>query len=122
MVNEYFANWGEEQEALIRRNLWIDPRDAETPFGEFAEEYLAAIKPRITEGTAVKYRSHLDNQVLPQWSAWPLIGIFNSYVEIEKWVSELHEDYAESTVASVFATFSTMLNAAVRARIIPASP
>lgn len=59
---------------------------------------------------------------LPQRSAWPMIGIFNSYVEIEKWVSELHEDYAESTVSSVFATFSTFLNAAVRARIIPASP
>jgi hypothetical protein len=37
-------------------------------------------------------------------------------------VSELHEDYAESTVSSFFATFSTFLNAAVRARIIPASP
>lgn len=37
-------------------------------------------------------------------------------------MSELHEDYAESTVSSVFATFSTFLNAAVRARIIPASP
>src|SRR5882757_74426 len=71
-------NWGGEQEALIRRNLWIDPRDAETPFGEFAEEYLAAIKPRLADGTATKYRSHLDNQLLPQWSAWPLIGIFNS--------------------------------------------
>lgn len=41
-------------------------------------------------------------------------------MEIEKWVSELHDDYAESTVASVFATFSAFLN--VRARIIPASP
>ncbi len=51
-----------------------------------------------------------------------MIGIFNSYIEIEKWVSELHEDYAESTVSSIFATFSTILNAAVRARIIPASP
>ncbi|WP_246258190.1 hypothetical protein [Amycolatopsis anabasis] len=46
-------------------------------------------------------------------------GIFNSYIEIEKWVSELHEEYAESTVASVFATFSIFLNAAARARMIP---
>lgn len=116
------TNWGNDQESLIRRNNWIDPRDAETPFGDFAEEYLSAISPRLGEGTAAKYRSHLDSQLLPQWSAWPMIGIFNSYIEIEKWVSELHEDYAESTVSSVFATFSTFLNAAVRARIIPASP
>lgn len=115
-------NWGNDQESLIRRNTWIDPRDAETLFGAFAEEYLTAISPRLAEGTAAKYRSHLDSQLLPQWSAWPMIGIFNSYIEIEKWVSELHEDYAESTVSSIFATFSTFLNAAVRARIIPASP
>jgi hypothetical protein len=76
----------------------------------------------LSEATVAKYRSHLDSQLLPQWSAWPMIGIFNSYIEIEKWVSELHEDYAESTVSSIFATFSTFLNAAVRARIIPASP
>ncbi|MEV5542013.1 integrase [Saccharopolyspora shandongensis] len=115
-------NWGREQEALIRRNMWIDPRDAETPFGAFAEELLTALGPRLEPSTLAKYRCHLDNQVLPQWAAWPLIGIFNSYVEIEKWVSELHDDYAESTVSSIFATFSTFLNAAVKAHMIPANP
>ncbi len=49
--------------------MWIDPRDAETKFSEFAEEYLAAIQPRLSDGTAAKYRSHLDIQLLPQWSA-----------------------------------------------------
>lgn len=92
------------------------------PFRVFAEQYLTAIQPRLAESTAAKYRAHLDNQLLPQWAAWPMIGIFNSYIEIEKWVSELHEDYAEPTVSSIFATFSTFLNAAVPARIIPASP
>ncbi|MEV4648358.1 tyrosine-type recombinase/integrase [Saccharopolyspora sp. NPDC049357] len=115
-------NWGNEQEALIRRHMWIDPRDGETPFGTFAREFLDALAPRLEPSTLAKYKSHLDSQLLPQWSAWPLIGIFNNYVEIEKWVSELHDDYADSTVASVFATFSTMLNAAVRARCMPANP
>lgn len=114
--------WGNEQEALIRRHMWIDPRDGDTPFGTFASEMLSAVAPRLEPSTFAKYRSHLDTHLLPQWSAWPMIGIFNNYVEIEKWVSELHEDYAESTVASVFATFSTMMNAAVRARVIPANP
>lgn len=114
--------WGRDQEALIRRNMWIDPRDAETPFGEFAEEWFEAVSPRLEPTTSSKYRSHLDNQLLPQWRAWPMIGIFNGYVEIEKWVSELHEEYAESSVASFFATFSTILNAGVRSRIIPANP
>jgi integrase len=48
--------------------------------------------------------------------------IFNGYLEIEKWITELHEDLAESTVASIFATFSTIMNAVVRTRLIPANP
>jgi hypothetical protein len=114
--------WGNEQEALIRRHMWIDPRDGETPFATFASDMLDAIGPRLEPSTLAKYRSHLETHLLPQWSAWPMIGIFNNYVEIEKWISELHEDYAESTVSSVFATFSTILNSAVRARNIPANP
>ena len=115
-------NWGEEQEALIRRNLWIDPRSAEAPFGAFEAEWFAAVESRLELGTVKKYRSYLDRHVLPTWETWPLIGIFNSYVEIEKWVSELHEEYADSTVASIFATFSTVLQAAVKAHAIPANP
>ncbi|MFJ7213509.1 hypothetical protein [Amycolatopsis sp. NPDC098790] len=110
---------GLEQEALIRRNLWLDPRDGETRFDDFAEEWLAAVAPRLELNTVAKYRSFLDSQLLPQWKAWPLVAIFNGYVEIERWLSELHEDYAES---SDFALFSTILNAAVRARRIPANP
>jgi hypothetical protein len=51
-----------------------------------------------------------------------LIGIFNDYIEIEKWVSELHENYADSTVSTIFATFSMIMKAAAKARCIPASP
>ncbi|KDN17137.1 N-terminal phage integrase SAM-like domain-containing protein [Amycolatopsis rifamycinica] len=79
------------------------PRDAETRFGDFAEEWLEAVAPRLELNTIAKYRSFLDNQLLPQWNAWPLIANFNGYVEIERWLSELHEDYAESSVSSYFA-------------------
>jgi integrase len=115
-------DWGIGQEALIRRNLWIDPRDAETRFGVFVVEWRNAVGLRLGRGTLAKYDSVLDNHVLPQWEAWPLIGIFNSYIEIEKWVSELHQEYADSTVATIFATFSTVLKAAFKAQMIPANP
>jgi len=98
-------DWGDEQEALIRRNMWINPRDAETRFGEFVEKWFEAVSPRLEPGTAAKYRTVINTHLKPQWETWPMIGIFNSYVEIEKWVSELHEDYADSTVATIFATF-----------------
>jgi hypothetical protein len=114
--------WGVEQEALIRRNLWLDPREAEILFGVFAEDFMDAVGPRLEPTTLAKYRSFLDNHLLPQWSSWPLAGIFNSYVEIEKWLSELHEDYADSSVSSIFSLFSTILGAAVKARKIPANP
>ena len=115
-------NWGDEQETLIRRNLWLDPRDAEMEFGKFAEEHLDAVASRLEPTTVAKYRSFLDNHLLPQWESWPLAGIFNSYVEIEKWLSELHEEYEDSSVASIFALFSTFMSAAVKARKIPANP
>ncbi|WP_255632549.1 site-specific integrase [Amycolatopsis sp. TNS106] len=88
----------------------------------FAEEFMDAVGPRLEPTTSAKYRSFLDNHLLPQWSSWPLAGIFNSYVEIEKWLSELYEDYADSSVASIFSLFSTILGAAVKARKIPANP
>ena len=115
-------DWGNEQEALIRLNLWIDPRDSKMPFGDFAEECLDAVAKRLSPGTVAKYRSHLDSQLLPQWETWPIVGIFNNYIEIQKWVSELHDEYADSTIASVFATFSMLMTMAVRSRMIPANP
>jgi integrase len=112
--------WGNEQELLIRRQLWIDPGEAETPFGTFAEAWLANARLAVT--TQAKYCSYLGNHLLPQWEDWPLILIFNNHLEIQGWVSELHDELAEPTVASVFALFSTIMNVAVRARKIPASP
>ena len=117
------AEWGREQEALIRRNLWIDPADARTTLATFSTEWLDAVGPRLAPSTLAKYESHIRVHLVPQWGEWPMIAIFNSYLEIEKWVTQLHEDgYTDYTVASVFATFSTIMNAAVRARIIPATP
>ncbi|MFJ9787521.1 hypothetical protein ACIRSS_48650 [Amycolatopsis sp. NPDC101161] len=90
-------DWGLEQEALIRRNLWLHPRDGETRFEDFAEDWREAVAPRLGLNTLAKYRSFLDSQLLPQWKAWSLVAIFNSFVEIERRLSKLHEDYAESS-------------------------
>jgi hypothetical protein len=100
--------------------MWIDPRQAEIRFGTLAETLLGNARLAIT--TQAKYRSYLDNHILPQWEDWPLILIFNSHMEIQGWVNELHDELAEPTVASVFALFSTIINVAVRARKIPAGP
>lgn len=116
------VGWGNEQEALIRRKMWIDPRDAETRFDKFAGGVAGCGEAAPGTRHPRQVRLRLANHVLPQWEAWPLIGIFNGYIEITKWISELHEDYADSTVSTIFATFSTVMNAAFKAQMIPANP
>ncbi|MCK2243661.1 MULTISPECIES: site-specific integrase [unclassified Crossiella] len=115
-------NWGNEQEALIRLNRWVDPRVAEMPFEDFAEECYESFVGRLSSTTASKYRIYLDAHLIPEWGEWSLIDIARSYMMIEKWVTALHEDYADSTVAAIFAYFSTILNKAEAAQIIPSNP
>lgn len=76
-VRDGRRDWGAEQEALIRRRMWIDPRNAEMPFSNFVEEWFDAIASRLEPNTRTKYRSHIDRQLLPEWGDWPMIGIFN---------------------------------------------
>ncbi|WP_228004742.1 hypothetical protein [Amycolatopsis sp. YIM 10] len=122
-TKEAAEDWGDEQEDQIRRSVWRDPREGEKPFDVFAEEWFAAVKPRLEPTTVVKYRSYLDNQLLPKWKGWPMVVIYHDYVEIEKWLSKLDENYTESSVASYFALFSTIMGvAADRAKIIPGNP
>jgi len=119
-TKEAALNWSQEQEAEVRRRTWISPQEREVPFGDFAEQWLA--RARLSETTRDKYRSYLDNHLRGQWERWPLISIFNSHLDIQAWVNELHEELSEPSVSSVFALFSTVLNVAVRARKIPANP
>lgn len=111
-----------DEESRIRHNTWIDPRVAEMRFEDFANQWHGAVTGRLSDNTRVKYRRYLDRQLIPKWGDWPMIGIFNSHFDIETWVTQLHNDYEESSVASYFGCFSTIMNAAVKARVIPANP
>ncbi|WP_113692931.1 tyrosine-type recombinase/integrase [Amycolatopsis albispora] len=122
-TKEAAEDWGDEQEDQIRRSVWRDPREGEKPFDVFAEEWFAAVSPRLEPTTVAKYRSYLDNQLLPKWSGWPMVVIYHDYEEIEKWLSQLDENYADSSVSSYFALFSTIMGVASdRAKIIPGNP
>jgi hypothetical protein len=111
-----------DEESRIRHNTWIDPRIAEMRFEDFANQWHAAVTGRLSDNTRVKYRRYLDRQLIPSWGDWPMIGIFNSHFDIETWVTQLHGDHEESSVASYFGCFSTIMNAAVKAKVIPANP
>ncbi|MEU4669688.1 hypothetical protein AB0F91_17310 [Amycolatopsis sp. NPDC023774] len=65
--------------------------------------------------------SFLDHRLLPR-EARALIAIFTGHVEIERRLSQLQEDYAESSVSSYFALSSTVLNGAAgatKSRVTP---
>jgi hypothetical protein len=66
---------------------------------------------RLEPSTAAKYRSVIDNQLLPQWRVRPMMGSSTVRWRLKSWVSELHEEYADSKVSTVFATFFTVMNA-----------
>lgn len=72
-------------------------------FGEFAETWLSSVGSGLAPTTVAKYRSYLDGQLLPAWRNWPMVGLFNPHLEITKWVGELHEEHAESSVSAYFA-------------------
>ena len=112
--------FGSEQESKIRRNEWIDPKDSRTTFGVFADLFMDAA--RLADSTRAKYDSFLKNHILPEWENWELGELMGAHLEITGWVKDLHEELMESSVASIFACFSTIMNAAVAARKIQASP
>lgn len=119
-TKESALNWGHDQESDVRRNTWVDPAQAQTLFGDFAEQVMDSAK--LASNTRAKYRSYLDRHLLPRWGTWSLGAIFNHHLEIEKWVKDLHGELAEPSVLSVFAFFSRILESATKARKIPANP
>jgi Phage integrase family. len=112
--------FGREQESRIRRNEWIDPKGGRMRFAEFTTAWIAAA--RLSANTRAKYESFLRTRILPEWGDWQLGALVGAHLEISGWVTDLHEELAESSVASIFACFSTIMNAAVDAQRIPASP
>lgn len=113
-------DWGRDQESDVRRSTYIDPKRAKEKFGALAEEVFS--KAKLAINTEAKYRSYLDKHILPQWENWPLGAILTDSQELKGWVSDLHEELAEPSVASIFAYFSTILEVAVQDRKIPANP
>ena len=69
---------------LVRR--YVDPRLAQTPFGEIAAAWLRT-KTDVKESTLFRYRTDLQRYVLPKWAHVQVGAITRAGVE--QWVSEL---------------------------------
>lgn len=114
-------NWGKDQESLIRRGQWIDPRAGDEAFEDFAERVKNS--RILAPNTLAKWEGALKNHIYPRWGKWSLTAIFHGHVEISEWVNEMHDDdVAESSIATYFGVFSTILNTAVKAKAISMNP
>ena len=89
-TKESALNWGRDQESLIRRGQWIDPRAGEELFEDFAARVMAS--RLLAPNTLVKWQGALKNHLNPRWGKWTLTAIFHGHVEISEWVNEMHED------------------------------
>lgn len=75
-----------ELEDDIRSSRYVDPRRAQTLFGELAGAWLQT-KTDIKESTLFRYRTDLHRYVLPRWAQVQVGAITRAGVE--QWVSEL---------------------------------
>lgn len=120
----HFASKGDAERHLttvsadLIRGDYISPEDAQTLFGEYAEQWAAAQIHRASTAsrTEVLYRLHMQER----WGHRRLGSIRPT--EVQAWVRDLSSKLAASTTRSVYAQFATIMGAAVTDRLINRSP
>ena len=108
--------YGYEQMLAAKNGTWIDPRKAATPYGEFAERWLAGHKRSISTNDNRRYL--LDAVLLPRWSTTTLVEI--NWDEVKEWANSLA--IPKNTVDHAVGLMSTMLTSAADARMIETNP
>ena len=116
-VREYLSTI----EADIVRGKWTDPVAAEIGFRKYAESWLDAgvRRGRIGPTTEAKYRGLLDRHLLKSFGNLNLADIRSH--TIQDWYDELAARH-QSTAASAYRLLATVLNRAVRDRLLNSSP
>src|SRR5690349_11511567 len=80
--------YGNQQEAAIRAGRWVDPALAQTQFGTWARQWMAAKSPR---GRTVTTRwARLEAHILPRWEHTPIRSI--TWFDAEQWANGLDCD------------------------------
>lgn len=75
-------NWGNDQEAQIRRDRWHDPREGAALLADWIELWWAG--QDIEPTTELKYRYLIDHHILPAFGSRP-VNTFTSPEEIVAW-------------------------------------
>lgn len=107
---------GYEQMLKVKNGTWIDPRKAATPFGEFAEKWLASHQRSISTNDNRRYL--LKAVLSPRWAQTPLAEI--NWDEVKEWANSL--PIPVTTVNNAVGLMSSMLTSASDAHMIGANP
>lgn len=110
--------YAEDREAEIRAGVYIDPKAGERTLADWWAEWFPAqtYKPNTVE----TYERRWLKQIEPRWGSTPLNLIRG--IDLDKWIKELSQTLAPSSVGAVLAPLRDCLEDAVHNRLIPASP
>jgi hypothetical protein len=108
-------------ESEKRRGHWIDPRKAEQPLADWAEEFLRLCR-RLAPKSQETYRRDLNRYIIPRFGAYRLGRVPAD--EIENWLNdELALGLAPSSVHRHYRTLRRILQVAVeKQKMLPSSP
>jgi len=107
-------------ESEIDRGDWIDPKGAQTPFGEWLDRYEKT-KVKRRASTKARDESLIKNHVKPPFAERTLGSI--QPIEVSGWVTDLcHLGLAPDTVRKAYQLLSGALEAAVENGLISRNP
>jgi integrase len=104
--------------ADLARGTYFDPRAGRVAFRAYAEQWRAAQVHRAT--TAAQVETHLRRHVYPTFGDRSLASVRPS--EVQAWVRGLEQRLAPSTIQVVYSFVAGVFRAAVRDRLIVATP
>lgn len=104
--------------ADLARGAYFDPRAGRVAFRTYAEQWRAAQVHRAT--TAAQVETHLRRHVYPTFGDRSLASVRPS--EVQAWVRGLERHLAPSTIEVVYSFVAGVFRAAVRDRLIIATP
>jgi integrase len=121
-------DWLVSQRAGQLQGTYVDPRKSERPFVEVVDEWQSGWAGRLSPTTQRRYRSILDNYLLPEFGKVAVGRIDHGVVQryIDRLAAATDEDgklrMAPGTVRNVYAVLRTALSRAVRLGWIKVNP
>jgi integrase len=113
--------WLKVSEVEALTGQWVNPKAGATPFGPYAEDWIAFKRARVGQTTATNTESLLRSRVLPEFGARNLKQITVS--DVRKWLAAMTGDgLSPSTVYSYRRVLAHVLDQAVDDGLIVSNP